>query len=267
MRIPTLRQRSLILGLMLAPVLLAGCGPGGPAGLVLALALSLSMVAACSSRTFPPEGTGVPLGTGHEPPPGEEPGGTYEQCCENGRLTSCYCPPMAACNYGWGLVDCGDGTCVDDFNGDAACPNAQPDAGPGGTYEECCQNGVLTTCYCPPNAACNYGLGLNDCGNGTCTYDATCPGVDAGVPPDTSVPDGGPVDGGVPPDTVTAPDVDGGGTYETCCENGVLTTCYCPPNTACNYGLGLVDCGDGTCVYEGTGQTCSTTSDGGAPDV
>jgi hypothetical protein len=242
-----------MLSLLLVPFLLAGCGASGPAALILTLALSLGAVAACSGRSLPGSGS---------VPPGEEPGGTYERCCEDGRITSCYCPPTTSCNYGWGLIDCGDGTCYND--GEAgSCgtvdggPPSEPDAEMG-TYEQCCENGRVTTCYCPPMAACNYGWGLNICDDGTCRYDSACPGVDGGIP------DGGPTDGGI---DVMQPDTAVGGTYEQCCENGRLTTCYCPPETACNYGLGLVDCGDGSCVYEQDGQSCPGTVDGGSPDV
>ena len=41
------------------------------------------------------------------------------------------------------------------------------------------------------------------------------------------------------------------GRWETCCANGTVSTCYCPPDVTCNYGLGLVTCPDGRCGYYG----------------
>ncbi len=51
--------------------------------------------------------------------------------------------------------------------------------------------------------------------------------------------------------------VDGGGdggTWEPCCSAGMIDTCYCPPDTICNYGL-YTDCGDGTCL-DGPAVSC-----------
>ena len=151
--------------------------------------------------------------TGHE----EE--GTWGPCCDNGEISSCYCPPRTACNYGW-YTDCGDGTCSMDPDGcgdtgdagdtsdtsdvadaadtsDAADANDAQDASdttdvgdtvdaetdPGGSWSTCCKNGQIDSCYCPAGMACNYGW-YEDCGGGTCTYPGgTCPdaGGDTGV--------------------------------------------------------------------------------------
>jgi hypothetical protein len=47
-------------------------------------------------------------------------GGTYQPCCEGGRLTTCFCPAGAICNYApW--EDCGGGRCV--YYGET-CPDA-----------------------------------------------------------------------------------------------------------------------------------------------
>lgn len=40
------------------------------------------------------------------------------------------------------------------------------------------------------------------------------------------------------------------GTAETACEDGVLVDACCPAGWACNFGLGLKVCDDGSCVYE-----------------
>ncbi|WP_143195403.1 hypothetical protein [Archangium sp. Cb G35] len=144
-------------GVTLAALWLTGCawgpGPGGAAS--LAAAIGLLWLAACTTVT-PTEEDG-----------GTRDGGTYDPCCVEGRLTTCYCPPNAACNYGQGLIVCDDGSC-------STAPHAQcaPDGGviDAGTWEPCCSNGVLTSCYCPPNTACNYGLGWVSCGEGTCAY-------------------------------------------------------------------------------------------------
>lgn len=39
------------------------------------------------------------------------------------------------------------------------------------------------------------------------------------------------------------------GTVETACDNGVLVDACCPQGVACNFGLGLEICDDGSCVY------------------
>lgn len=59
-----------------------------------------------------------------------------------------------------------------------ATPDAGRDVGPGdGHRERCCEDGVITTCFCPGGDACNYGL-FEDCGDGTCGFFEGCP--DAG---------------------------------------------------------------------------------------
>jgi len=132
-------------------------------------------------------------------------GGTLEACCQNGKISQCYCPPHYACNYG-AFTDCGDGTCAPLFGAPDADTCGTGDGGPdasdadvgdadvgdadAGSWDPCCDNGKVTTCYCPPNYACNYGW-FTDCGDGTC--------VDPFGPPDADVcpaGDGGP-DAGV----------------------------------------------------------------------
>ena len=50
-------------------------------------------------------------------------GGFDYQCCNSGRLETCHCPPLTACNYGL-IVNCGDGTCYERL-----LPNVDPDGG------------------------------------------------------------------------------------------------------------------------------------------
>jgi hypothetical protein len=146
-------------GVTLAALWLTGCAwgpePGGAAS--LAAAIGLLWLAACTNVTpteAPAKGDG---GTRD---------GTHEACCVEGRLTTCYCPPQMACNYGRTLVVCDDGTCSNEPTAQCPTDGGSIDAG---TWEPCCTtNGVLTTCYCPPKTACNYGLGWVSCGEGTC---------------------------------------------------------------------------------------------------
>jgi len=125
--------------------------------------------------------------------------GTWHTCCRNGEISSCYCPPQTACNYGR-FTRCGGNTCTNGF-GDAGCPTQDaedtgdvpdmsdtPDADSAGdtaegTWQACCQNGEISSCYCPPQTACNYGR-FKRCGGDRCVVEwgnpeATCP-VDAG---------------------------------------------------------------------------------------
>ena len=194
---------------------MAGCGPAGAwAAWIVALSLGLGASAiglsGCSES--------------HEP----DPPGTMERCCESGMLATCLCPAGAICNFGLGLVDCGDGTCTYG-SGPEACGGGDAGVDAGGSWDVCCESGRLSTCYCPADTACNYGLGLVDCGDGTCHYGSpdAC-GADAGV-------DAGPADGGA-------------GDWEPCCEDGLITTCFCPAASECNYGL-FTDCGGGTCGF------------------
>src|SRR5688572_21644348 len=86
----------------------------------------------------------------------------------------------------------------------------------GGYWGPCCADGVIDTCFCPAGLACNFGW-FTDCGDGTCLPDpsATCGGSDGGVR-----------DGGR----------DGGGHWESCCNDGRVDLCFCPAGVACNYG-------------------------------
>ncbi len=107
----------------------------------------------------------------------------------------------------------------------------------GGSWNPCCSDGRITTCFCPANSSCNYFY--DDCGDGTCgSYPDTCP-----VAPDAAV--------------VADAGTDAGGSWNPCCLDGRIDTCFCPGGAACNYFY--TDCGDGTCA-----DPSSTCSDGGA---
>jgi hypothetical protein len=64
-----------------------------------------------------------------------------------------------------------------------------------------------------------------------------------------------------------------------CCKDGLTAICYCPPNSACNFGFGVLFYADGTCgrptgcggtggaPSNGTGGSCDTGGGGGALTV
>jgi hypothetical protein len=155
-----LRATSLVtLGLALA-----GCAAGGGWAAVALVALSLgalSLSGCTSSHSDRDAQVEVDAG-----PQGVDAGGVWESCCEDGRISTCFCPSGWACNYGW-YTACGDGTCSYGPDcGDAGVPDAgAPDAG--GYWEPCCVDGRIDSCFCPAGAICNYGW-YTDCGNGVC---------------------------------------------------------------------------------------------------
>jgi hypothetical protein len=123
-----------------------------------------------------------------------------------------------------------------DVDADVETADAAPDAG---HWEACCDStGRLDSCWCPGGWSCNYGLGLRNCPDGSCYYEYEpgphCGDADAGAP------------------------VDAGGTWETCCEGGALTSCFCPAGVECNYGAYTI-CADGSCTY----GVCSPGVDAG----
>lgn len=139
--------------LLIGPALLlvlAGCAASAPWLPPLLLAVYLALLSGCRTQD---ETYGVP-------------------CCDDGRVSSCACPAGWACNYEFTVCD--DGTCrggedVSACGSDNGSPqdagsDAQLDAG---TMERCCVDGVVSTCFCPANVACNYGW-FSDCGDGTC---------------------------------------------------------------------------------------------------
>jgi hypothetical protein len=227
-----------------------GCSPVAGWWPLLLLAVSL-LASACIEVVTPARDSGA-----SHPQPDS---GRWEPCCDDGVISSCFCPANAVCNY-LPFVECGEGTCdigfmpdaevcgapdggqPDGGMGDAGRDGGRGDGGPDGSvipdaasWGPCCQNGVITTCFCPANWICNYGLFTN-CGDGTCadgpfSAEAGVCAADAG--PDGAVPDGG-----------TYNDA---GSWDTCCQNGVIATCFCPANVACNYGW-FTNCGGSACV-------------------
>ncbi|MCA9670295.1 MAG: hypothetical protein KC503_32090 [Myxococcales bacterium] len=227
----SLRRRfakPLLLAAVLAVALAAaGCsvaGFGSLTGMLAALGLSLFVLfgVACTER--------VPGG-----------GGGWSACCNNGKIDTCYCPPNAACNYGW-FADCGDGTCSEP-GGRCSPDTGLPTDGPleAGAWESCCDNGKISTCWCPANTACNYGQ-YDKCADGTCSYGGCKNPVDAGL-------------------DVT----DLGGTWDPCCQNGKISTCYCPPGAICNYYY--QPCSATTCADPGQSCPDGGVSDAGPPDA
>lgn len=145
----------VVLPLLVCAIGLAGCAAGvGAAPLFLLSALALFVGGCAKTKT---------CGDGRTPS-----GGSCVACCISGTLSTCYCPSNVACNYGWNscLPDAGNDAstdaAVDDASVDAsydATVDASRDASmdAGGTWEACCVDGRIETCYCPANAACNYG--------------------------------------------------------------------------------------------------------------
>lgn len=180
--------------------------------------------------------------------------GTWERCCDNGRISSCYCPAGMACNYGW-FTPCPDGTCVLGRDAPGKCSPAD-DAGPpdaaadaSGRWYPCCLSERVSSCYCPPGAACNYGP-FDICADRSCRNPPqSCP-VDAGPSSDLAAGDAR-VSIDASADASAARDL--GGTWQTCCVSGRIDTCFCPAGATCNYGL-FQNCGGGRCVM--LGQAC-----------
>jgi hypothetical protein len=249
----SLSRPSLALTLMAALALFVmGCAATAasstvPGVLLLVAALSLG-VQGCflsdnSANNSPPE----TLNNLVEPRDmGSDLGGSWETCCDgDGKLSSCFCPEGAACNYGWfercdpersaGGIECsyfGENSCG--YTDVDMAPDMEPDMDMGGAWEPCCENGKISACFCPEGAACNYGW-FTSCDPATSTGGVECVfgGPDACIgdvqdmAPDMVEPD-------MEPDM--GPDKDMGGTWEPCCQGGQLSTCHCPEGAACNYG-------------------------------
>ncbi|AKF04670.1 hypothetical protein [Sandaracinus amylolyticus] len=183
-----------VVALVIFGVALAGCGPGGAwiATMVAVLALVLG---ACSESREATRDAGVAQDArvvGTDARVGEDAGrrdaevdagGSWDTCCNDGRVDTCFCPGGASCNYGLGLVVCADGRCTYDHTGDpelfcSAPDGGLPDAGEPGEWERCCNaEGRVDLCFCPAGAVCNYGL-FEDCGEGYCASPpgSGCPG-------------------------------------------------------------------------------------------
>lgn len=117
---------------------------------------------------------------------------SFDVCGEDGRTVEqeWLCCPAGACNYG--IRICDDGTCTNQFYG--KCPEPAGKGGSGGTggasgtssgscagssdpqcVSSCsgyvardCQNGMTVEACCPAGVACNFGLGVKFCDDGTC---------------------------------------------------------------------------------------------------
>lgn len=174
---------------------LVGCGPGGAwaaLALVLAWVAALTLAGCSDSHTPAPDDAQVADAE-------TDAGGTWERCCIDGRLSTCHCPAGVACNYGKGLIVCDDGVrCGHSFTGgfddeerrricgDDAGIGADAGIDAGGSWEPCCdeETGMVTTCFCPADTACNYGW-FEICADGRCSY-GPCPDAaavsDAGAP-------------------------------------------------------------------------------------
>lgn len=174
---------------LLMMLALCSCAGGSGAASLLLLALAL-VLGACRQeptraleRDELADAGGLPREVdprdASEPPPVIGPGdGHWERCCRDGREEQCWCPGPTSCNFAWSCIDAG----VDDITPDLGTTDVgradlgradlggadlgSPDLG-GGRWEPCCQNGVISTCYCPEGAICNYGW-FNDCGDDTC---------------------------------------------------------------------------------------------------
>jgi hypothetical protein len=121
-----------------------------------------------------------------------------------------------------------------------------------GTWQTCCKGGTISTCFCPTGVACNYGwfarcdasdggpecaLFPEDCGD-----DLDAGMSDMGAPSDMGrdmtwldVGTGADMSDGGTAGDAGLPDM-GDGTWQTCCQSGEISTCFCPSGVACNYG-------------------------------
>ncbi|HAA58218.1 MAG TPA: hypothetical protein DCE42_25870 [Myxococcales bacterium] len=189
----------------------------------------------------------------------EAPDGTWESCCQNGKISTCFCPAGASCNYGL-YQDCGsyctppgqsceptlpdnqvkDETTTDKQTKDETTTDKQTkEETPDGTWEACCKDGKVSTCFCPAGASCNYGQ-FQNCGSYCVLPGQSCePVQDAG--PKEMAPEPKPE----PEPVIEKQQPDG--TWQQCCQNGMITTCFCPTGVACNYGQ-FQNCGEGVCV-------------------
>jgi hypothetical protein len=169
--------------------LVTGCVTGGaPPALPVSLLLAALMgLIGCSKQTLSLDGPPAQAEAGVGGAGGDAAtdlrvagdGGAWQTCCENGRISSCYCAGISSCNYGLGLIQCPDGrcgygqfTCSGDGGVDATpdAPRDTPPEGPPGRFVPCCLAGKPDSCYCGPSVSCNYAP-FQTCPDGTCvTY-------------------------------------------------------------------------------------------------
>ena len=232
MRWPTMKRSTRLIIIAMASLAVLGCiGASIPSStliVVIALAaFSIVGVLACTSDPAEDEDnpawnitenndeSGGPDTDGLDTDPPDT-GGYWARCCDDGEITTCYCPAGMACNYGW-FEECPDGSCslmgcpdvgvdagdtgldvgdsgtdvgdsgtdVGDTDTDAGMDTGHEyDTGEDGTWQTCCQNGEITTCFCPSDMACNYGW-FEECEDGSCVpmtfgTEEGCPDADAG---------------------------------------------------------------------------------------
>ncbi len=130
---------------------------------------------------------------------GGEGGGTFGTCCVDNRTDQCFCPAGVECNFGWDTEFFPDGSCclrgVDCSNGgagggggtsgaggEAGSPVVGGDGGVSGaggrndgvggegagTWEQCCEDGITSRCFCEAGLACNFGQLVDFYDDGTC---------------------------------------------------------------------------------------------------
>ena len=94
-----------------------------------------------------------------------------------------------------------------------------------GTWESMCNEfGEVDQACCPEGVACNYGMTMVICEDGSCVN---------------------------MPDTCEDKEPECDGTWEQMCnEDGQVEKVCCPAGVACNYGMGMVICKDGSCVVQ-----------------
>lgn len=248
-------MRPALAAVLLCALVLVGCA-GGPAASWLALVLAFALVA-CSTKTSgnssgtDAQGSDVPAAEVSDGQAGDSSAGdtTGSDLTGSDSLVS---DGVVSDGQGADLSDSADSevTAVDISSSDTgldATADIGPDSivsdvgdsdvgdslGDGGAWEPCCQNGKVSTCFCPANTECNYGM-FTSCGDGSCVLPpGACP-----TAPDATDADSADVEEG---------------TWDPCCLDGKVSTCFCPAGVACNYGM-FTDCGDGSCTM--FGQTC-----------
>ena len=156
------------------------------------LLLVLGTIAACSEPGGGGADSGIDEDTGLDISYGE---GSWEECCKEGEISTCYCPGGVDCGYG-AFTQCGGGSCAVPpmtCSGDAGDVDHPPDSADGGDAGPVPDTGRDTG---PTDT------GPTDTGP-----------IDTGTPdtatPDTSMPDTEPAD------TAPSGDADGGRAADT----------------------------------------------------
>lgn len=139
-------------------------------------------------------------------------------------------------------------------------------SGQAGTWDTCCVGNRTTECFCAAGVTCNFGAGTEFYEDGSCCEggDSICTNGGAGGQGGIGTggtPTGG-ATGGVAPEPVGG---EGGGYWESCCENGVTNQCFCPGGAVCNFGMD-VDflSGKRCCFYSEFSEPSCNAGGGGA---